>query len=72
MGLFINLSRHRRLLRARSEEPRRRAAEQGDELAPLQSIELHSVPRQPGPDCQYIELRGVGQRVLPSKILRVS
>ena len=30
--------RHRRLLRARRQRPRRRAAEQGDELAPLHSI----------------------------------
>jgi hypothetical protein len=37
--------RHRRLLRARRERPRcRNAAEQSDELAPLQLTELHSVP----------------------------
>jgi hypothetical protein len=37
--------RHRRLLRARRERPRgRRAAEQRDELAPFQFIELHSIP----------------------------
>src|SRR5215470_18074336 len=43
--------RHRRLLRARPERPRRRrAAEQRDELAPLDDlIELHSIP-EPGPD----------------------
>src|SRR5262245_20974853 len=34
------------LLRARRERPRSRAAEQRDELAPLQVIELHSVPSQ--------------------------
>jgi hypothetical protein len=33
--------RHRRLLRARRERPRHRAAEQRDELAPVQLIELH-------------------------------
>jgi hypothetical protein len=38
---------HRRLLRARRERARnRRAAEQRDELAPFQLIELHSVPSQ--------------------------
>src|SRR5262249_25018460 len=35
--LYAN-RRHRRLLRARRERPRRRAAEQRDELAPLHSI----------------------------------
>jgi hypothetical protein len=41
------------LLRPRRERPRnRRAAEQRDELATLQLVELHSVPRQPGPDCR--------------------
>jgi hypothetical protein len=33
-----------RLLRARRERPRRRAAEQRYELAPFQLIELHSGP----------------------------
>src|SRR5215470_6060498 len=33
-----------RLLRASRERPRRRAAEQRDELAPFQLIELHSIP----------------------------
>jgi hypothetical protein len=43
-----------RLLRARRERPRdRRAAEQRDEVAPFQLIELHSVPRQPGPLAEY-------------------
>ncbi len=41
-----------RLLRARCERPRDRAAEQRDERAPFQLIELHSVPCQPGPDCR--------------------
>ena len=37
--------RHRRLLRARRQRPRgRRAAEQRDELASFQLIELHPVP----------------------------
>jgi len=39
--------RHCRLLRARRQRPcHRRAAEQRDELAPFQLIELHSVPCQ--------------------------
>jgi len=36
----------------------RRAAEQRDELAALQSIELHSMPCQPGPDCRVSNWRG--------------
>src|SRR6266496_3916879 len=42
-------SRHRALLRARRWRPRRRsAAEKRDELAPLQLIQLHSVPASRG------------------------
>ncbi len=51
-----------RFLRARRERPRRRAAEQRDELAPFQLIELHSVPRQPGPDCRISNWRGSVRR----------
>ena len=52
------------MLRTRRERPRRRrAAEQRDELAPFQFIELHSVPAsQPG--SQDIELQAVSQRVV--------
>src|SRR5262249_24678452 len=39
----------RRLLRARRERPRRRAAEQHDELAAFQLIGLHLIPHEPGP-----------------------
>ena len=50
--------RHR-LLRARRERPRyRRAAEERDEMAAFQLIELHSVPHQPGPDCKISNWRG--------------
>jgi len=38
------MARVSRLLRARRERPRRRAAESQDELAPFQLIELHSIP----------------------------
>jgi hypothetical protein len=45
----VALHRHRRLLRARRERPRRRrAAEQRGELAAFQSIELHSIPASQG------------------------
>jgi hypothetical protein len=44
--------RHRRLLRACRERPSRRAAEKCDEVASFQLIELHLVPRQPGPVCR--------------------
>jgi hypothetical protein len=37
---FSKWSNHRLLLSARQERPRRRAAEQGDEAAPFQFIEL--------------------------------
>jgi hypothetical protein len=41
--------RHRRLLCTRNERPHRhRAAEQRDELAALQLIELHSIPASQG------------------------
>ena len=41
--------RHRRLLRARRQRPRgRRAAEQRDELASFQLIELHSIRASQG------------------------
>ena len=39
-GAGVQKANHR-LLRARRERPRHRRAEKGDELAPLQSIELH-------------------------------
>src|SRR5262249_56711910 len=53
----------RPLLRARRKRPRRCcAAAERDELAPPQSIELHSVPRQPGPDCRISDWRGSVRR----------
>ena len=52
----------RRLLRARRERPGDRAAEQRDELAPSQVIELHSVARQPGPDCRISNCGGSVRR----------
>jgi hypothetical protein len=36
--------RHRRLLCARRKRPRGCAAEQSDELAPFQLVEVHSIP----------------------------
>ena len=47
---------HGALLRARRErQRRRRAAEQRDELAPFQLIELHSVPCQARAGLQDID-----------------
>jgi hypothetical protein len=40
--------RQRRLLRARHERPRCRTAEQRDEVASFQLIELHSIPASQG------------------------
>jgi hypothetical protein len=51
------------LLRPRHNRQRRRAAEDCDELAPFQLIELHSVSHQPG--SQDIELAMVSQRERP-------
>jgi hypothetical protein len=52
------------LLRACREWPRRRAAEQRDELAPPQLIALHSVPSRQGQALQDIELADVSQEVV--------
>src|SRR5262249_12177939 len=48
-------------LRARGERPRSRAAKQRDELAPLQVIELHSVPASQA-GLQDIELARISQQ----------
>jgi hypothetical protein len=46
--------RHRRLLRLHRERPcSHRAAEEGDKLAPFQSIELHSIPTGLGRTARY-------------------
>jgi len=42
---------HRRLLRVRGERPRCGTAEQRYEVAPFQSIKMHTLPRARGP-CQ--------------------
>ena len=60
MPSFSPTYRHRRLLRARRERPGGRAAEQRDELAPFQMIELHSMPSSHA-GLQDIELAMVGQ-----------
>jgi hypothetical protein len=54
--------RHRRLLRARRTRPRRRAAEQRDELAAFQLIELQSVPPARA-GLEDIELARISQEV---------
>ena len=55
------LRRHRWLLRARRERPRgRRTAEERNELAPFQLIELHSGPASAA--LHDIELAGISQR----------
>ena len=51
------------LLRARRERPRRSAAEQRDELAAFQMVDLHSVPASQG-RMQDIELVRSRQEVL--------
>jgi hypothetical protein len=50
-----------RLLRARRERPRRRAAEQRDELATIYLIELHRHPTSRERTRQNIELTGISQ-----------
>jgi hypothetical protein len=55
--------RHCRLLRVRRKRPsNRRAAEQRDELAPVQLIELHSVPPARA-GLEDIELARISQEV---------
>src|SRR5262245_65302899 len=46
------------LLPARRDGPRGCGAYQRDEIASSQLVELHSVPRQPGPDCRIPNWRG--------------
>ena len=61
---------HRRLLRARRERPRRRcSADERDEVAPSQLIELHSIPARQG-RMQDIELAMVSQRVYDHALAR--
>jgi hypothetical protein len=55
---------HRRLLRARRDRPRRRcAADKGEELAPLETIELHLGPLSARAKLQDIEQARIGQRI---------
>src|SRR5262249_35751992 len=61
-----------RLLSARCEWQRcRRAAEQRDELASFQLIELHFGPREPGPNCRISNCQGPVSR-LHAKLLNQS
>ena len=55
--------RQRRLLRARQERPRRRTAQQRDELAPFYLIELHLTLDEPGLRRKYIQLMRFSQEV---------
>ena len=51
------------LLRSCSERPcHRRGAQQRDELAPFQLIELHPISRQPAPNCRISNSRGSVRR----------
>jgi hypothetical protein len=62
LGVEESNHRHHRLLRARRERPRSRsAAEQRDEVAPFQFVELHLVPHERGTVSHYVELARLRQ-----------
>jgi hypothetical protein len=63
MQLLALLLGKRHCSKVTRERPcRRRAAQKRDELAASQLVELHSVPRQPGPDCRISNWRGSVRR----------
>jgi hypothetical protein len=60
--------RHRWLLRAHRERPREsRAAEQRDEVAAFQLIELHFDPLPARAELQHIELARISQEVTANR-----
>jgi hypothetical protein len=54
---------------ARRQRPCRRAADESDELAAFQLIELHLVHHQPDPELQDIELARTARAVDPTAAL---
>ena len=60
--------RHRQLLRARRERPRRRAAKQRDEIASFQLTELHLIPTSQGRIAGYRISQSGSSGIVPEPI----